>query len=151
MTLRLAWIEHGSTEYAAEVRLREEVLRKPLGLSFSPEQLAAECDSLHLVGWQGDRLVACLMLTPREEGVIQMRQVVVSPALQGQGLGRILVLEAERRALELGFTRMLLHARDTAIPFYERMSYQAVGPAFTEVGILHQEMEKELREDLPTE
>ncbi|HJW08141.1 MAG TPA: GNAT family N-acetyltransferase [Holophagaceae bacterium] len=143
-TLRLAWIEHGSADYAAEVALRDEVLRKPLGLSFTPEQLAAESDSRHLLAWDGDALVGCLLLTPRGNGIIQMRQVAVSPTRQGGGVGRALVVEAERRAAELGCTRMMLHARDTAVAFYLRLGYHAGGEPFVEVGIPHREMEKEL-------
>jgi predicted GNAT family N-acyltransferase len=142
---RLAWISHGSTDYEAEVALRDAVLRRPLGLRFSPEQLAAEGDSLHLLAWDGEALVGCLMLTPREAGVIQMRQVAVRPDQQGSGIGRLLSAEAERKAHELGFTRMVLHARDTAVGFYARLGYQTEGDPFTEIGIPHQEMAKDLR------
>ncbi len=141
---RLVWIEHGSADYPAEVALRDAVLRKPLGLSFTAEQLAAEHDSHHLLAWDKEQLVGCLMLTPRGEGVVQMRQVAVAQDRQGHGLGRLLVQESERRALELGFTRMILHARDTAVAFYVRLGYATVGAPFTEVGIPHREMIKTL-------
>ena len=38
----LKQIYHGSKEYHQMVRLRDEILRKPLGLSFSPEELEDE-------------------------------------------------------------------------------------------------------------
>ena len=85
-----------------------------------------------------------LLLTPREEGAIQMRQVAVAGRRQGAGIGRLLVVESEAEARRRGFTRMLLHARDAAIGFYEKLDYHRVGEPFTEVGILHQEMEKSL-------
>ncbi|HJU83888.1 MAG TPA: GNAT family N-acetyltransferase [Holophagaceae bacterium] len=144
MTGRLAWVPHGSPDWEAEVTLRDEVLRKPLGLKFTPEQLAAEHDSHHLCLWEDERLTGCLLLTPREDARVQMRQVAVAQHRQGTGIGRRLVEEAERRAKELGFEWMILHARDTAVGFYERLGYTVVGDPFVEVGIPHREMEKAL-------
>ena len=144
MDLCLRWIDHLSPAYALAVALRSEILRKPLGLEFTEAQLASEVDSLHLTCWDGEVLVGTLLLTPREEGAVQMRQVAVDGRRQGAGIGRLLVEESEAEARRRGFTRMLLHARDTAIGFYEKLDYHRVGVPFTEVGILHQEMEKSL-------
>lgn len=46
--LRCTPIEYGSPEYEAALALRDAVLGKPLGLSFSPEQLKAERHDHHL-------------------------------------------------------------------------------------------------------
>jgi predicted GNAT family N-acyltransferase len=47
-------------------------------------------------------------------------------------------------ALQLGFARMVLHARETAVPFYKVLEYNIVGDRFEEVGIPHFRMEKAL-------
>ena len=143
--MRLDWQPFGSPAYALAVALRHEVLRIPLGLVFTVDQLASESDSHHLVALdEGGRILGCLMLTPHESGEIQMRQVAVKPEQQGTGLGRALVEEAERRAKALGCSRMMLHARDKAIGFYERLGYRREGDLFMEVGIVHQQMAKTL-------
>ncbi len=137
------WITFNSPEYALTVALRHEVLRVPLGLAFTVDQLASESDSLHLAAFDDEgQILGCLMLTPHSDGEVQMRQVAVKPAMQGTGLGRSLVEEAERKARELGFMRMMLHARDKAIGFYERLGYGREGGLFVEVGIVHQQMAK---------
>jgi predicted GNAT family N-acyltransferase len=143
--MRLAWIAHQSPDYLVAVELRRRVLRFPLGLDFSAEQLASEQDSHHLACWEGDALVGSLMLTAREHGEVQMRQVAVAPEQQGRGVGRLLADEAESYAVALRFTRMILHARDSAVPFYEKLGYACEGEPFTEVGILHRHMAKPLR------
>jgi GNAT superfamily N-acetyltransferase len=140
----LRWEPHGSTAYAAIVQLRRRVLRLPLGLDFTPEQLATEAADHHLAAYDGEALVGCLLLTDRGEGTVQMRQVAVEPARQGQGIGAVLVRESECRARELGFTQMMLHARDTAVAFYEKLGYACVGEPFVEVSIPHRQMEKAL-------
>ena len=56
-----------------------------------------------------------------------MRQVAVVGDLQGQGIGTALVKRSEAMARELGFRRMILHARETAVAFYEKLGYTKVG------------------------
>lgn len=138
----IAW---GSEEYYHhEVPLRYAVLRQPLGLTFTPEQLAVENTQFHLAAWRGGELVGILLLQPHGAHQVQMRQVAVLPQLQGTGIGRLLVEESERFAKAKGFGLMVLHARDTAVPFYTRLGYTLIGDGFTEVTIPHHKMQKEL-------
>jgi ribosomal protein S18 acetylase RimI-like enzyme len=137
-------VPHGSPAYWATVELRYSVLRGPLGLQFSDEELIAEKDSHHIACYQGDRVVGCLVLRPREHGEIQMRQVAVTAELQGQGVGTILVEYAEGLARTMKYSRMVLHARESAVPFYEKLGYSRFGERFQEVTISHWMMEKVL-------
>jgi GNAT superfamily N-acetyltransferase len=142
-------VPHGSAEYWAFVDLRDAVLRRPLGLEFSAEELAAEKDSLHVACYRGRRLVGGLVLRPLGDGgegggEIRMRQVAVDPAMQGQGIGTVLVEYAEVLARKLGYQRMVLHARETAVAFYEKLGYSRLGDLFEEVTIPHWAMEKVL-------
>lgn len=140
----LRWIPFGSPEYLEVVELRRRVLRIPLGLDFTPEQLAGEGKDLHLAAYEGSALVGCLMLSDHGDGVVQMRQVCVAPDRQGTGVGAALVRESEAEARRRGYIRMMLHARDIAVGFYERLGYGRVGEPFVEVGIPHQEMGKSM-------
>lgn len=138
-------IEFATPEYDEAVRLRYEVLRRPLGLDFTPEQLAAEYDDVHLAGFDGmGRLVGYLCLTPLNKDEVKMRQVAVTPAWQGKGVGKKLVAASEELAKHLNFKKMTMHARETAVPFYLRLGYQTVGEQFEEVTIPHFKMEKKL-------
>jgi GNAT superfamily N-acetyltransferase len=142
-------VAHGSPEYWATVDLRSSVLRTPLGLRYLPGELEDEKNSHHIVCYCGDRLVGCLMLSPREGGDVQMRQVAVLPESQRQGIGRALVEYCEAWARDAGYRRMILHARDTAVAFYENLGYARVGDRFVEVTIDHWAMEKCLTEACP--
>ena len=85
-------VEHGSPEYDALVALRREVLRTPLGLDFTPEELAGERDQIHLGLFEGGTPVACAVVIP-DAG--KVRQVAVRPDRQGRGLGAAIMREAE--------------------------------------------------------
>lgn len=138
-------IEHGSGEYEETVALRHQVLRKPLGLSYEPAELAGEKDSFHLALREGAELVACLVLKPLDEQrCIKMRQLAVRENVQGKGFGRELVNYAESFAKGRGNEEIVLHARETARGFYEKLGYEAEGDSFTEVGLPHFAMRKKL-------
>ncbi len=137
-------VAHCSSGYWATVVLRDSVLRQPLGLQFSTAELEAEKDSRHFACYCGGRLVACFVLRPREDGDVQMRQVAVLPQWQGRGIGRALVEYSEAWASVAGYRRMILHARETAVAFYEKAGYSRLGDCFEEVTIPHWAMEKRL-------
>lgn len=117
------------------------MLRWPLGLDYTEADLASEADQIHLVGVLDREVVAVALLAKVPDGA-KMRQVAVTPERQGQGLGRRLVEAFEGLARSQGFDRVVLHARETAVPFYRALGYQEVGGQFEEVGIPHRRMEK---------
>lgn len=134
-------VRHGSELYWAAIALRTKVLREPLGLSYSKQDIEEEQDQIHIVGRLGDAVVGCLSLLPAGSN-IKMRQVAVEPKLQGSGLGKELVLFSENLARAKGCAKIVLHARDTAVAFYQRLGYEVVGEGFIEVTIPHHAMEK---------
>ncbi len=137
-------LQHGSLEYWDSVALRYKILRIPLNLDFGYSQLIAENHDLHLAAFQDDKIVACLILTPLENGKMKMRQVAVDDHLQGQGIGKALVVYSEEIARHKGADEMVLNARETAVPFYLSLRYEIYGEPFTEVGIPHRSMRKKL-------
>ena len=137
-------VEHGSGEYEETVALRDEVLRNPLGLSYDPAELAGEKDSFHLALWDEEGLAACLVLKPLDERGIKMRQLAVRESSQGKGFGREHVSYAESFAKGKGYEEIVLHARETARGFYQKLGYEAEGDSFVEVGLPHLFMRKKL-------
>jgi len=141
---QITQVAHGTPEYAALVALRHEVLRRPLGLAFTREQLAAESGSFHFGCYSEGVLVGCLVLRPLPEGGAQMRQVAVREEWQGRGVGQAMVGYAENRARELGLRVMVLHARESAVGFYQTLGYRTQGARFWEVTLPHWKMTKRL-------
>lgn len=137
-------VEHNSPKYWETVRLRDIILRKPLGLEFTQEELLAEDDQFHLALFEGKEALACLSLVKLSDTEVKMRQVAVAKNQQGRGLGKKLVHFSEEFSKEKGFALMSLHARETAIPFYKKIGYTTVGAPFLEVGITHYRMERML-------
>lgn len=137
-------VAHKSPDYEQLVKLRTEVLRIPLGLKFTQEELDNEDTQWHFGLFDNAEALACLVLVPQENQGIKMRQVCTQTKVQGKGLGKKLAWHAELFAIEKGFTEIYCHARKEAVPFYEKMAYQIRGAEFMEVGIPHYYMFKKL-------
>ncbi len=144
MNVHVETIEYNSEAYREALRLRYRVLREPLGLTYTPQQLAAESRDTHIVAVADGKIVGNLVLTPLEVGVIQMRQVAVDCDYQGQGIGRALVTFAEQVAKQQDARTLMLHGRVAVQSFYERLGYVAHGEPFEEVTLPHIEMRKTL-------
>ncbi|MEJ5170009.1 MAG: GNAT family N-acetyltransferase [Fimbriimonadales bacterium] len=142
--MQLREIRWGSREYAAEVDLRYRVLREPLGLWFSPKELEAEEEERHFGAFESRRLIACLVSRPLGTGIVQLRQMAVEEARQRQGVGSRLLEFAERELAASGVYEAVLHARTSAVPFYERAGYRVEGEPFEEVTLPHVRMRKRL-------
>ena len=142
--MALKIIEHGSAEYQKMVGLRDNVLRKPLGLIFTPDELEGEKENILIGAFEDDDILGCCMLVEENNRVIRLRQMAVLNNLQGKGVGRAIMNFAENIARDRGYKVLSMHARKNATGFYEKMGYKVCGDEFTEVTIPHYLMEKNL-------
>ena len=142
--MALKIIDYGTEEYKQVLKLRDEVLRKPLGLNFSPEELEEEKAHMHMAAYEDDRMLGCCMLVKEDPETVRLRQMAVVNDVQGKGIGRALMQFAENLARDRGYKCITMHARKNAVGFYERMGYKKVGDEFMEITIPHIVMEKAL-------
>lgn len=141
-------IEHNSKDYWDTVHLRELVLRQPLGMRFSAEELELENHSYHIACYdESHKIIGTAMFVPLSETKLKMRQVVVSEDWQGRGIGKELIEFAENFAQSKGYTLIEANVRQTAMGFYESMDYIKQGKEFSEVGIPHMKVEKRLNKE----
>ncbi|MEU1460430.1 GNAT family N-acetyltransferase [Streptomyces sp. NPDC005727] len=87
-------------------------------------------DSRLLTVEQGGRIVACCQLEHRGDAAY-FGMFAVSPTLQGAGLGKAVIAEAERQARATwGVTEMhmtVISVREDLIAWYERRGYRRTG------------------------
>ena len=145
--MQIKIVDHGSPEYDTTVALRDRVLRQPIGLQFTAEQLAAESTCIHVAGFIDGQITACCVVAQQQQGWFKIRQVAVDFDFQGMGLGRQLMEFVHRHVASIGGTNVYCHSRDVAEPFYLRLGYQPTGEYFEEVTIEHIRMEKDLGPD----
>lgn len=137
-------IDHGSEEYAKMVQLRLEVLRKPIGLNFSEIELSNDINDILITAFDEEEILGCCILQTINKNYIKLRQMAVQKKVQRKGIGVAIMSFAENLARDKGFKIIKMHARETAIGFYEKLGYEKKGNSFTEVNIPHLLMEKKL-------
>ena len=138
-------IDHDSKEYRQMVDLRHEILRKPLGLSFKKDELEKEKDDILIGAFEEDKMLGCCLLTRVNDNSVRLRQMAVQNNLQGKGIGASMLNFAENIARDAGYKNIVMHARKTALHFYEKLGYKITSDEFEEITIPHYLMEKKLR------
>jgi len=143
--MKFIQIVYGSDLHREEIKLRERILRVPLGLRFREQDLASEKDEIRfgLLDSSGT-LSACLLIRPMKKGTVKLRQMAVNEELQGTGMGKELIGKVEKELKRDGITDIELHARKYAEGFYLKLGYTVTGEPFEEVGIPHVKMVKKL-------
>jgi len=144
MSLDIRTVAYGTPDYDAAVALRRAILRTPLGLDFSAEDLAREAADTHLAAFDNGRLVGTVVMTPYEPGKVKLRQMAVADDMRGRNIGAQIVAAFEDHARRNGIGEIVLAARQTAQSFYARLGYDTDDEVFTEVTIPHVRMWKML-------
>lgn len=144
MSAELNLINLADPHYADELELRFRVLREPLGHSRSAVTFPFERESLHLVAVNQGLVVGCVLFHPEGPRVGRLFQMAVAPGRQRTGLGSRLVRRLEEEVWRRGYEEMTMHARQSAVAFYERLGYAIDGEPFEEVGVPHRHMRRRL-------
>lgn len=127
-------------------RLRWEILRAPWQQPFGSERddLEELCYHVMLV-YKEQEAVACGRVQMNDPETAQVRYMAVHPAHQGKKLGSQVLNRLEQYAGEQGARRIILQARENALPFYLANSYHVLEKTFVLFGsIPHYLMQKEI-------
>jgi len=149
-------VVYGSAEYKTTLALRHQILREPLGLNLWHENLSVEIDQRHFTLWQRSDaltgsdnnkavLLACVVIVPKSQGWVKLRQMAVNSRFQRRGLGQRLIAAVENILVNEGVKQIELSARESAVAFYQASHYACEGSAYVEVGLPHQRMIKMLK------
>lgn len=146
LDVELISIEYSTSLYKRALELRNEILRKPLGRSLDLVDLEGESGQQHfgIVSYK-NTLIACVSAKEISSKHRKLRQMAVTEEFQGKGIGAELVSRVERELIAQGVQEISLHARESAIKFYEKLGYVCAGELFDEVGISHIKMHKIVR------
>lgn len=142
MSLELSVINYESELYPEVLNLRYNVLRLPLGLELTEDDVIEDKNQYIIIGQCDSKVVACLMLKILDKDTVKFRQMAVDPIMQQSGIGTLLINYAENFCFLNEYSKLELNARKSAKGFYLQLGYQPVGEHFTEVGIPHIKMMK---------
>jgi N-acetylglutamate synthase-like GNAT family acetyltransferase len=103
-----------------------------------------EKEDILIAAFDDEEMLGCCVLTRLDPTTIRLRQMAVQGNLQGKGIGASILSFAENLARDKGFNKIIMHARDTAQGFYEKLGFKVVGERFSELDLPHHIMEKSI-------
>jgi predicted GNAT family N-acyltransferase len=124
-------------ERTALLDLRHTVFIQEQGVPESRERDGLDDRCWHVLARdEAGRPVGCGRLTPAHK----IGRMAVLQEWRGQGVGKAMLRELTSRARALGWPEVALDAQVSAIGFYEREGFQALGEEFEDAGLAHRAM-----------
>ncbi len=135
-----------NAEFKQYYELRWKILRAPWNQPHGSEQDALDATSTHvMVIDAGNVALGIGRLHFNSIAEAQIRFMAVDVGHQRQGIGTLILQALETRGAELGATHIVLDARETALGFYCKQGYTAIGPGHMLFdNIAHVKMRKRL-------
>jgi ribosomal protein S18 acetylase RimI-like enzyme len=125
--------------------LRYRILREPWKQPRGSERNEGDETGMHFGLYDSNQLLGILRLDSMEIGISQIRFMAVETSNQGKGIGENLLLFAEEISKNRGDKKIILHAREIALGFYEKLGYQLIEKSHLLFGeIQHYLMEKNI-------
>lgn len=128
-----------SEDYKDALKLRDQLLRIPLGMSIYDDPLDKEVEDIHFVYKDKEVLGTCFYRIIDHE-TMQMKQVTVKSDMQHQHIGKQLFLGSLVYLKAMGIRKIEVHARAVALGFYQKLGFIIEGEPFEEVGMKHYSM-----------
>ena len=110
---------------------RAQLAAHPDAIELPASQIAA---GLVRVAEQDEGVVGFSVLLPASAGACELDGLFVEPRVMRTGIGRRLIEDVARIALERGATRIEVVANPQALAFYESVGFVAAGYAETRFG-----------------
>ncbi len=130
-------------EMAAALELRHDVFCVEQGVPEWEELDGRDGEGIHLVAIaDGELLGTCRVLLVGSTA--QFSRLAVRPSARRHGIATALLKAADQETIAAGARRLVLHAQTYAQSLYEAAGYRTRGRAFTEAGIEHIAMEKQV-------
>lgn len=137
-------IESGKSDpqiISAAHQIRDAVFIDEQGIDPTLEYDGSDAGAIHYVGFVDAIPVVTARATITDQGV-HIQRVATVQAARKRGYAKQLLnqLMADLKPVvaTLSKPQFYLGAQLTALPFYERLGFRAVGPVFMEAGIQHQ-------------
>ena len=114
-------------EFEAYYHCRWEVLRKPWGQPKGSEKAPDDEESEHVMAVDNyDHVCGVARLTVLDKTTAQIRFMGVKDQNTGKGIGASLLNYLENLAKAKGAKKIMLHAREIALPFYRKLGYSTI-------------------------
>ncbi len=132
-------------EWESYYDLRYRILRQPWNQPRGSERNEGDDSAIHVAFFENTNIKGVARLDLMENEIGQIRFMAVETSYQGKRIGEKLMLNLELTAIENDKKKIILHAREIAIGFYQKLGYEMIEKSHLLFGeIQHYLMEKAL-------
>jgi N-acetylglutamate synthase-like GNAT family acetyltransferase len=111
--------------------LRWRVLRAPWNQPKGSERDNLEDKAIHIVAVENNKIIGCGRAHFNNAQEAQIRYMAVEHQWQGKGVGKAILCELEKRVIEKGAKKIILHARENVVAFYQKNGYSVIHQSHT--------------------
>lgn len=141
--MKYSWSNNlNSTIYKDSLSIRNKVFVYEQQVPPEMEVDEFEDQTTYVVGYLDLIPVATARLLPMEQRTYKVQRVAVLKNYRGRQLGKQIMNEIERFAIENNHTSLILGAQDHAIGFYSSLGYTINSEGYLDAGIPHHDMVK---------
>ena len=120
--------------------VRQEVFILEQGVPAELELDEFDSSAAHVLAYQDAHCIGTGRLLNLSAKQAQIGRMAVLAKFRGKGVGKQILRKLVELAASQGAREIILHSQVSAIPFYEKLGFQAQGNVYDEAGIPHRNM-----------
>ncbi|MBS1271449.1 MAG: Acetyltransferase [Candidatus Marinimicrobia bacterium] len=137
-------IARNEQEIQQALQIRRSVFIEGQQVPEDLEQDGRDNECTHFLLWKGNELIGAGRMRRLDGNTVKFERMAVLDKYRNQGYGTKMLEYMLKHARLGGFTKVTLHAQIDAVTYYERAGFEKGGEEFTEAGIVHVAMNKDL-------
>ena len=128
---------------AAIKHIRTQVFQKEQGVSPELEFDGLDADAIQFLAYLNGKAVATARIREIDADTVKIERLAVLPEYRKQGIGKQL-MESALSVSRLDKSQVIVHAQEYIASLYQQLGFEVVGERFSEAGIDHVKMVKQL-------
>ena len=120
--------------------VRQEVFILEQGVPAELDLDELDSSAAHILAYQDTHCIGTGRLVNLSDKQAQIGRMAVLAQFREKGVGKQILQKLVDLAASQGAREIILHSQVSAIPFYEKLGFQAQGDVYDEAGIPHRNM-----------
>lgn len=134
-------------EIAAIKNIRTIVFQEEQGVAAELEFDGLDATATHLLAYLNNQAVGTTRIRDIDANTAKIERLAVLPVARNQGIGKKLMLAALEAIAQQHKSLAIVHAQAYIAPLYQQLGFEIIGEKFSEAGITHVKMIKQLSQN----
>ena len=131
-------------EIGAIKHIRTKVFQEEQGVAADLEFDGLDAEAIHFLAYVNNKPVGTARIREIDSNTTKIERLAVLPQARHQGIGSKLMSAALETIARQNKTTVVVHAQEYIASLYQRLGFKIVGERFSEAGIDHVKMVKQL-------